>query len=391
MYDANFSSTSITGYGSSLSLLSASSQYVTTSNPQLTLYNQSWTFEAWIYLTSNMNATQYGIIGQCKAQSTDECLHLIVRHQKLYFGFYYNDLPGDITLKTAKWYHVAFVFDCDNLTQSIYLDGVIDGSRHASECFRGRNQALTFGMIEAFGPGSYFDGLIDQVSFMYRTKNSTEILRDATLVVFFPFENNTYDQGPLRINGSLCGNSTFVSGRVGQGLEVKNINQSSFEVHGLVLLGVSNRSYSFAIWIRPYVQQQSTILHLAMQADGSGWCVPVLGLTITGQLSASSNELNVVSLVGPVVPISSWTHAAVTYNGANGMRLYVNGTLSSTSASLPFNPGGQPMHLFVGSPRSGIALIAGYSNSGPYSGAVDELRVYSRELSDGDVAVLANP
>ena len=306
-------------------------------------------------------------------------------------GFYHNDRSANTVLSTLKWYHIAFVFDCDTRTQSIYLDGVIDGGGQTSKCFQGYDQSLTFGMIEPFGAGSCFDGLIDQVSYTYRAKNSSEVLRDATLVVFFPFENNTYDQGPLRINGSLIGNSTFVSGRVGQGLEVKNINQSSFEVHGLVLLGVSNRSYSFSIWIRPYVQQQSTILHLAAQADGNGWCVPVLGLTSAGQLSASSNELNVFSLVGPVVPTRSWTHAAVTYNSANGIRLYVNGTLSSTSASLPFNPGGQPMHLFVGSPSSGITAVAGYINSGPYSGAVDELRVYSRELSDGEVAALANP
>ena len=209
--------------------------------------------------------------------------------------------------------------------------------------------------------------------------------------MFFPFENNTHDQGPLRINGSLVGNSTFVSGRVGQGLEVNNTNQSSFEVHGLVLLGVSNRSYSFAIWIRPYVQRQSTILHLAAQADGNGWCAPVLGLTSTGQLSASSFGLGIVNVVGPVIPTDSWTHAAVTFSGANGLRLYVNGTFTTASASFSFNPGEQPMHLFVGSPSSSITAVATYVNSGPYSGAVDELRVYSRQLSDGDIAALANP
>ena len=55
MRGANFSSNSITGYGSSLSLSRSGSQYLLLPNPQLKLYNQSWTFEAWIYLTSNVN------------------------------------------------------------------------------------------------------------------------------------------------------------------------------------------------------------------------------------------------------------------------------------------------------------------------------------------------
>ena len=47
MGGANFSSNSITGYGSSLSLSRSESQYLLLPDPQLKLYNQSWTFEAW--------------------------------------------------------------------------------------------------------------------------------------------------------------------------------------------------------------------------------------------------------------------------------------------------------------------------------------------------------
>ena len=389
---SNFSSNSITGYGSSLSLLSTKNQSLLIPNPQLKLYNQSWTFEAWIHLTNNSNSSTYGIIGQCKTASNYQCLHLLVRHQKLYLGFFNNDSSGNTTLATSKWYHVAFVFDCSTRNQSIYLDGVVDGSRQASICFQGRNQSLTFGMIEAFGSSSCFDGLIDQLSYTNRAKNSTEILRDATLVLHIPFDDNsTYDQGPLRINGSLVANSTFVSGRIGQALEIKNVNRSTFELHGLVLLGVSSRSHSFSVWIRPYVQQKSTILHLASQAEGTGWCLPILGLTSTRQLMSYTYNGTVFALVGPTVPLNTWTHATLTYSKTNGLRLYVNGTLNNSLAPFAFVSGGQPMHLFMSTPSSGIGCMAVYNTSGPYSGAVDELRVYSRELSAGDVTALANP
>ena len=224
-----------------------------------------------------------------------------------------------------------------------------------------------------------------------RTKTCGEILRDATLVAYFSFDNNsTCDQGPLRINGSFVANSTFVPGRVGQGLEIKNITESTFEVHGLVLLGTSYRTISFAIWIRPYVHQQATIIHLSSQPDGSGWCLAVLGLTKTGQLIAISYDGSLVKVMGPVVPIHSWTHAVVTYSYTHGMLLYVNGTRSVSTSPFKFSSSGQPMHLFLGSPFKGIGCVSMYGSFGLYSGAVDELRVYSRELSAADVAILAN-
>ena len=383
---------SITGYGSSLSLSRPQAQYLLIPNPQLKLNDQSWTFEAWIYLTSITGNTTYSIIGQCRDGTNYLCLHLTLQSQKLYLGFFNDDLSGNTTLTASKWYHVAFVFDCNNLTQSVYLDGVVDGSRQASICFQGRNQSLTFGMIEAFGSSSCFDGLIDELSYTNRAKNSTEILRDATLVVHFSFDSNsTYDQGPLRINGSLVANSTFVSGRVGQALEIKNLNRSTFELHGLVLLGVSSRSHSFSVWIRPYVQQKSSILYLSNQANGTVWCLPILGLTSTRQLMSYTYNGTVFALMGPTVPLNSWTHAALTYSRANGLRLYVNGTFSNSLAPFPFVSGGQPMHLFISTPSSGISCVTGYNTGGPYSGAVDELRVYSRELSAGDVTALATP
>ena len=105
-------------------------------------------------------------------------------------------------------------------------------------------------------------------------------------------------KGPLRINGSLVANSTFVSGRVGQALEIKNVNRSTFELHGLVLLGVSSRSHSFSVWIRPYVQQKSTIIHVSGQTNGTGWCLPILGLTSTRQLMSYTYNGTVFALMG---------------------------------------------------------------------------------------------
>jgi hypothetical protein len=106
---------------------------------------------------------------------------------------------------------------------------------------------------------------------------------------------------------------------------------------------------------------------------------------------ASSYSTGATSVTGPTIPANSWTHAAITYSSASGMRLYVNGTLKMSSTPFSFTSSGYPMHVFVASPSSGVSCVSKYSNSGPYVGALDEFRVYSRELSASDVAALANP
>ena len=166
---------------------------------------------------------------------------------------------------------------------------MLDASQQLQLCFQGVNQSLTVGVIPAWSSNARFDGLIDEFYYTNRTKTAAEILRDATLTVYFSFDDNsTYDQGPLRINGSLVGNTTFVPGRVGQALEIQNVNQSYLRLPALVLIGTPNRSYSFSIWIRPKLQQKSVIVHASTSPDGAGWNLPFLQITATYELTAYS-------------------------------------------------------------------------------------------------------
>ena len=388
----NFSSSSITEYGSSLQLLRASQQFLLVSSPLLKLYNQSWTFEAWIYPTDLSGTNSYVIVAQCDIGADGKCFHIIIQSQKLFFGQFNDNASGTKTLVPSTWHHVGFTFDCDNRHISIYLDGMLDASQQLNRCFQGVNQSLTVGVIPAWSSGARFDGLIDELYFTNRTKTPEEILRDATLTVYFSFDDNsTCDQGPLLINGSLVGNTTFVAGRVGQALEVQDVDQSYFRVQGLVLLGTSDRSYSFSIWIRPKVQQKSVIVHASSLSNGTGWNVPILRITETYQLASHSWNGSIVTVTGPVILTDDWTHAAVTYSVSSGLKLYVNGTLSNASAPFLYSQSGVPMYRFLGSSLSSQWWGTATNNSEPFSGAVDELRVYSRELTAVDVGLLANP
>jgi hypothetical protein len=81
------------------------------------------------------------------------------------------------------------------------------------------------------------------------------------------------------------------------------------------------------------------------------------------------------------VPLNAWTHLAVTYDGA-ALRLYVNGTLVTTTAT-------------AGSiPTSTGALRIGGNTIWPewYAGLIDDVRVYNRALTAAQIqADMATP
>ena len=206
-----FSNVTINGYGYSLSLTASMSQSVSFSQPTLKLFNQSWTFEMWIYIY-DLNALQdFPMVAQCQSLEPGQYLHLLVRDATLYFGFYFDDLRGVTNLTASRWHHTAFVFDCDTHNQSVYLDGVLDASRQSTRCYQGVNGSVNIGTNFVTTNDRYFNGLIDQFYFVNRSKTSDEILRDATLTAYFSFDGNSIrDQGPLSINGSVAGNTSFV-------------------------------------------------------------------------------------------------------------------------------------------------------------------------------------
>ena len=204
--DPTFSNSTITGYGSSLSLQASLRQSVSIAQPFLPLFNRSWTFEVWIYLSNVDGWSQYPIVEQCESRAKDLCLHLVVREKKIRLGFYDDDVDSKTEPLASRWYHIAFTFEIGTRNQSIYLDGVLDKSRKADNAYLGTSGALTIGKYQGWaglvGIIHYFDGLIDQLSFFNRFKTSQEILRDATLTLHVAFDGSSiHDQGPLSING----------------------------------------------------------------------------------------------------------------------------------------------------------------------------------------------
>jgi hypothetical protein len=227
------------------------------------------------------------------------------------------------------------------------------------------------------------------------SKNASQVLYDATLVSNLLFDGNTLlDAGPLAINGTGTSYSYTASGRVNAALTLSSAS-SYVQITGLIRMGTNGWPYSVAIWIYPTSLSGGTIMHLSSRTDGAqtnGWCLPIVGLTSSGHIATDSWNGNDVPITGPLVSLNAWTHVAATYSSTDGLRLYVNGTLSGSSSAYTFSAGGVPMTITLGSSLLGTGTChTGTIQMGRFYGSLDEFYVYARELTASEVTALANP
>lgn len=182
-------------------------------------------------------------------------------------------------------------------------------------------------------------------------------------------------------------------GRVNAGVSLQN-SSSYVQITGLRRIGTNNWPYSVAIWIKPTSLAGGTIMHLSSRTDGaqtSGWCLPIMGLTSSGQIAINSWSGANVPLNGPLMVLNTWTHIVGTYSPNNGERLYVNGTLIASVGAYSFGAGGVPMTITLGSSLLGVGVCnTGTIQMGRFYGSLDEFYVYARELTASEVATLAN-
>lgn len=392
----SLSSNTINYRGYALHLNALHNQLLVLNNSRFNLANKSWTFEMWIYPTRINSSRDYPIITQKQSDNSGRYLQIILRDRKPMLGFYNDDLHANTTMMTYRWYHLAFVFDCPSHNQSIYIDGFMVATRSSNQCYEGVSGDLTigFGSFNKSRSHRYFDGDIDQLSYANRNKSSEEILEDASLTAYFSFDNQSMiDQGPLKIISINNSQVEFATRANGTALRIQNITNSYFQAAGFRLLGTNNTSYSISVWIRPLEipSINASIVHFSSKANGSGWCIGAVLFTSTGHLQAGGYSGVGVPVQGPIVSVNIWIHVDVTYSQQNGLRLYTNGTFFNTSAPYGHHSSDTFMYITIGDALFGTAkCVFSGSPTSHYYGDVDELRIYSRELTSSEILSLSS-
>jgi hypothetical protein len=383
------------GYVGKAISLNGVDQYIDTSS-FISFYNRSFTVEVWVYWLDLYNYTFNGILGQCSCDETcaSKCLHLMIRDKHAYLGFNRNDLKGHTIIENSTWVHLAFVYDYQVLgQQEVYVNGLFDGGQ-VTKAYQGVQNYIQIGRTDistGVESGRSFTGLIDQLSITLRAKTAAEILEDATLCAYYSFDlGSLADLGPNGLNGSAV-NTKSVKGQVNQALQFSS-PVAYFQAAGFVALGTSNKEFSIAFWIKPVQVDGGTIVYVSNSANS--WCLPFIGFTKDGVIvtQIKSNKNTIVTTLGPILKTKVWTHVATTYSISNGQKIYINGLMYSSSiTNILYNASGEPNYITIGSPSTLNSLCnQGQIRAGQFYGSIDELRIYSRELTALDMHILVN-
>ena len=173
---------------------------------------------------------------------------------------------------------------------------------------------------------------MDHLTVTKRAKSSCEIQEDATLVTCLLFNKPTpyVDHGTNSLS-STESLTTIISS--GHSKEAISFNGSSFfQTSSFTSLGISNKSFSVALWLRPQ-SVLNNVVHLSADSSGLGnaWCVAILSLRSNGTiLNSIYNGTGTYLWSSSISMTPTWTHVVQTYSLVNGFRSYVNGILISS-------------------------------------------------------------
>jgi hypothetical protein len=137
-------------------------------------------------------------------------------------------------------------------------------------------------------------------------------------------------------------------------------------------LATGNTIHSIAAWVKVTALPANRAWILLLGNEGTGshhWLIDKNGTTQFGTWGGPGQ-------VAPALTVGQWQHVAVTFDGTN-LRGYLNGTLFSTVAT-NFNLQGVPLTL------GKVHIGENYFN-----GLMDDVRVYSRALTQTEITDLA--
>jgi hypothetical protein len=282
------------------------------------------------------------------------------------------------------WTHLAGVYDAQAGQLRLYVNGVAQGSAAYTGGWRSAG-ALVIGRAKWGGAEvDYFAGLVDEV------RTFDHALSAAAVAASYHLTDNLVaayhlDGAADDVAGghtlTLSGGATFTAaGYSGSALTLGGTASAS-----TAALVDTSASFSVATWVN---LTDATGFHTVASQDGSqgsgfylqysgadnAWAFAMLGSDVA--------DATATRAVSPFPPkVGGWTHLVAVHDAAAGqLRLYVNGTRAATVAkTAPWNATGS---FAVGRAKWNGAAVD------YLAGQVDQLKVWSRALSDDDVRAL---
>jgi len=202
---------------------------------------------------------------------------------------------------------------------------------------------------------------------------------DDSMILYLPLDEGAgttvSDESDYGNSGVLTGNITWVGGKIGEAIEL--VATSYVELPEIPAYDITD-SVSLMAWIKT-----TSVTTWARIIDKSQWQDNGFDLAISMDTHAPLFEFFVdnttsQALATTTIDDGQWHFIAGTF-GAKMARIYVNGVMENeitSTGSVDIKPNDLPIR---------IGCEANNAKGQPYTGAIDEVAIFNRELSAAEI------
>jgi hypothetical protein len=293
------------------------------------------------------------------------------------FNGSYADMFGTAALAVNTWTHLAVTYD--GATLRLYVNGVQVSSRAQTGNLVTSSNPLQIGGDSIYG--SYFQGTIDEVRIYNQALSPSEIQADMqTPVVNRPVAAYSFNAGSGTSvadssgngnMGTISGATWTTAGKFGGAL-VFNGTNAKVTIPNTSLLQLTT-AMTLEAWVKP--SKVTSVWRDVIYKGDDNYFLEASSTNNSRPAGGGTFNGSYADMFGTAaLAVNTWTHLAVTYDGAT-LRLYVNGVQVSSRA--------QTGNLVT---STNPLQIGGNSIYGSYfQGTIDEVRVYNRALSPSEI------
>ena len=146
--------------------------------------------------------------------------------------------------------------------------------------------------------------------------------------------------------------------------------------------------FSITCWVSPDRNLGTIISRMEDVLHGSGYSIRLIDGRIEVDLVKRWLDDSIrIETANSIIPLGQWSHVAVTYDGsrvADGIQVFVNGQSVPLKTNLDYIN----QSFATDAP---LRIGAGHGPEERFSGQIDEVRVYGRVLTAGEIAIISEP
>lgn len=293
-------------------------------------------------------------------------------------------------MERDRWYHLAFIYNGTDKCIHLYVNGYVSWWKYDISLENVQQQSN-----ESIIIGEGFNGDIDQLAINLKAKRPVDMMWDATIHYFNPFEGLwQYERGPHGINVS---SSNVLPGVGWRDNSINfNVSNSYVKIENIGFLGYPNQNFTVAFFIR-----SEDVPGIFLTIANKKTCLLQLGFEPgTNRLLTffpnSTKTSGSILMKDPIMPNRNWVHVAITWSSENRAIVYTSGweqIKSPLVARLPNTFGGEysdPMTMTLGTYNGDASCYKmGEANlTQPFVGSIDELFLFSRELNREEINIV---